>query len=122
MREGLEEEGGRKNHFDDPHTSAQITQINTQIMQFILDKFKSCLKPKGKINPAIIQSPRASIFPSRIFFMHSEFLKFIFYFEIIVDSYAVVRKNTKRSHVTITHFFPKANILQNYSTISSPGY
>lgn len=40
------EGGGRKDHSDDSPHICKTTQINAQILQFILDKLKNLLKPK----------------------------------------------------------------------------
>ena len=46
-------------------------------------------------------------------------LHFFLNFEIIVDSHAVVRKSTMRSHVSFFSVLPNGNILKKYSTPSS---
>lgn len=51
-----------------------------------------------------------------------KFLK-TFCFEVIVDSHAGVRSNTKRSCVlTLYPVFPSGYVLQNYSAVTQPGY
>ena len=42
------------------------------------------------------------------------FLFLTFYFEVIVDSHAVIRNNTEKSHILLS-IFPNGNILHNYS-------
>ena len=50
------------------------------------------------------------------------FFKLKIYFDIVVDSYAVVRNNTERSHVLFTQFCPMVTYCKTLVHVSQPGY